>query len=117
MELTYDSFYSLSVNAWNSQAFNGLNDGVEVGLPLVGELQLRRVRLQFQQLRVVFRLNQALFITSFTDTFLLFKGAQVWAAKFLMRMLSLTFSSAVLSKHAEHTHQELMRTLSMRVRN
>ncbi len=60
MELTYDSFYSLSVYAWNSQAFNRLDDGVEVGPPLVGELQLRRVRFEFQQLRVVFRLNQAL---------------------------------------------------------
>jgi hypothetical protein len=65
MELTYDSFYILSVYAWNSQALNRLNDGVEVGLPLVGELQLRRVRLQFQQLSVVFRLNQALFIAFF----------------------------------------------------
>jgi hypothetical protein len=39
------------------------------------------------------------------------------AAKILARMLSLILRSAVLSKHAEHTHQGLMRTLSIRVRN
>ncbi len=38
MGFTYDSFYSLSVYAWNSQALNGLNDGMQVGLPLAGEL-------------------------------------------------------------------------------
>ncbi len=39
------------------------------------------------------------------------------AAKFLMRMLSIILRSAFPSKHAEHTHQGLMRTLSIRVRN
>ncbi len=39
------------------------------------------------------------------------------AAKILTRMLSLILRSAVPSKHAEHTHQGLMRTLSIRVRN
>jgi hypothetical protein len=39
------------------------------------------------------------------------------AVKFLTRMLSLILRSAVPSKHAEHTHKGLMRTLSIRVRN
>ncbi len=39
------------------------------------------------------------------------------AAKFLMRMLSIISRSAFPSKHAEHTHQGLMRNLSIRVRN
>ncbi len=39
------------------------------------------------------------------------------AAKFVTCMLSLILSSAVSSKHAEHTHQQLMLTLSKRVRN
>ncbi len=34
-----------------------------------------------------------------------------------MRMLSIILRSAFPSKHAEHTHQGLMRTLSIRVRN
>ncbi len=36
------------------------------------------------------------------------------AAKFLTHMLCLILRSAVPSKHAEHTHQGLMRTLSIR---
>ena len=39
------------------------------------------------------------------------------AAKFLMRILSIILRSAFPSKHAEHTHQGLMRILSIRVRN
>ncbi len=39
------------------------------------------------------------------------------AAKFLMRMLSIILRSTVPSKHAEHTHQGLMRNLSIRLRN
>ena len=39
------------------------------------------------------------------------------AAKFLMRMLSIILRSALPSKHAVHTRQGLMRTLSIRVRN
>ncbi len=39
------------------------------------------------------------------------------AMKFLMRMLSIILRSAFPSKHAEHTHQGLMRILSIRVRN
>jgi hypothetical protein len=35
----------------------------------------------------------------------------------LGRMLSLLLKIAVLSKRAEHTHQELMGTLNIRVRN
>ena len=38
------------------------------------------------------------------------------AAKFLTRMLSLILRSVFPSEHAEHTHQGLMRTLSIRVR-
>jgi hypothetical protein len=36
------------------------------------------------------------------------------AAKFLTRKLSLILRSAVPSKHLEHTHQELIRMLSVR---
>ncbi len=46
----------------------------------------------------------------------IFRGS-FGAAKFLMRMLSIILRSAVPSKHAEHTHQGLMRNLSIRVRN
>jgi hypothetical protein len=46
----------------------------------------------------------------------IFRGS-FGAAKFLTRMLSLILRSAVTSKHAEHTHQGLMRTLSIRIRN
>ncbi len=46
----------------------------------------------------------------------IFRGS-FGAAKFLTRMLSLILRSAVPSKHAERTHQGLMRTLSIRVRN
>ncbi len=44
-------------------------------------------------------------------------GGSFGAEKFLMRMVSLILRSAASSKHAEHTHQELMHTLSIRVRN
>jgi hypothetical protein len=44
----------------------------------------------------------------------LFRGS-FGAAKFLTRMLSLNLRSAFPSKHAEHTHQGLMRTLRIRV--
>jgi hypothetical protein len=47
---------------------------------------------------------------------IIFRGS-FGAAKFLTHMLSLILRSAVPSKHAEHTHQGLMRTLSIRVRN
>ncbi len=46
----------------------------------------------------------------------IFRGS-FGAAKFLTRMLSLILRSAAPSKHAEHTHQGLMRTLSIQVRN
>ncbi len=46
----------------------------------------------------------------------IFRGL-IGAAKFLMRMLSIILRSAFSSKHAEHTRQGLMRTLSTRVRN
>ncbi len=46
----------------------------------------------------------------------IFRGS-FGAAKFLTHILSLILRSAFPSKHAEHTHQGLMRTLSMRVRN
>ena len=46
----------------------------------------------------------------------IFRGS-FGAAKFLTRMLSLILRSAFPSKYAEHTHQGLMRTLSIRVRN
>ena len=45
----------------------------------------------------------------------IFRGS-FGAAKFLPRMLSVILRSAVPSKHAEHMHQGLMRTLSVRVR-
>ncbi len=44
-------------------------------------------------------------------------GGSFGAAKFLTRMLSLILTSAFPSKHAEHTHQGLMRNLSIRVMN
>ncbi len=46
----------------------------------------------------------------------IFRGS-FGAAKFLTLMLSLILRSTFPSKHAEHTHQGLMRTLSIRVRN
>ncbi len=46
----------------------------------------------------------------------IFRGS-FWAAKFLMRMLSLILRSTVPSKHAEHTQQVLMHSLGICIRN
>jgi hypothetical protein len=44
-------------------------------------------------------------------------GDSFGAAKFLTRMLILILRSAFPSKHAEHTHQRLMRTMGLRARS